>query len=74
MNNGTNGWTVEGTMATRHRSGHETELEIGAEYLSIEVEQGSGYLAQHTSTYIPIEVLAELFRQAGWTCTAPPSR
>lgn len=73
MNNGTNGWTVQSNgRAEVTTRGHSSTAELmDDDHLCVEVEDGRGYMAQATTTYIPIEVLAELLRQAGWTCTAP---
>lgn len=74
MTTSNNEWTIEYGAATRGRPGHETVVAVdsGGEVLSVEVEEGRGYLAQRTTTHIPIEVLAELLRGAGWVVTRGP--
>lgn len=60
------GWTIEYGVATRARRGHETVVAVDSDGASVEVDEGRGYLAQRTTTHIPIEVLVELLRGAGW--------
>lgn len=42
------------------------EADIEDETLQVDVENGSGYLREHTTAYIPVEVLVKLLTHAGY--------
>jgi len=67
------GWRIEATefmnFANCSRRGREIEVSVEAESVEINVEEGSGYLSQRTTAYIPMEIMVVLMRNAGYTVT-----
>lgn len=66
------GWTFYESMTGAYRNDAVADCEIDVDEESIQIrcqEGGSGYLSQQTSANIPVEVMARIMRQAGYTVT-----
>lgn len=66
--------TIEGFTVTywpnsmNYATGHNTEVDVNDTHFIVDCEQGSGYCREKTTAYIPIEVIAEMMRNAGYVC------
>lgn len=48
------------------------EVVMDREHMQVDVEQGSGYMREHTTAYVPMEVIIRMMEHAGYTVTRPP--
>lgn len=64
-------WKLEQTeyrnVATQKTRSGLVEADFEEPNLQVDVENGSGYLFEHTTAYIPVEVLVKLLTHAGYT-------
>ena len=66
------GWTFYESMTGAYRNDAVADCEIDADEEGIQIrcqEGGSSYSSQQTSANIPIEVMAKIMEQAGYTVT-----
>ena len=66
------GWTFYESMTGAYRNDAVADCEIDVDEEGIQIrcqEGGSSYSSQQTSANIPIEVMAKIMEQAGYTVT-----
>jgi hypothetical protein len=49
----------------------QVDVEMTEDSLTVDAEQGSGYLREHITAHIPVRVIVKLLRNAGYVLTAP---
>ena len=68
-----NGWKIEKGEFLNHASkrtpGKEVEIYIDKEDIEVRVEEGRGYLSQNCTAYVPVEIMIEMLRHAGYVIT-----
>lgn len=65
------GWEVVAGVATWRRSNVVTTLEVNDGVATVTHESGSGHAAQYTNATIPMDVVVEMMRAAGYAVVAP---
>ena len=64
------GWAVETSefmnCASRQRRGSSVEVTLDKEDLEVRVDEGSGYLSQTTTAYVPLDILVRMLQHAGY--------
>jgi predicted metal-dependent hydrolase len=50
-----------------HTARHNIEVIVDREHVEVVVDEGSGYLSQHTTAYVPIEIMVRLLEHAGYS-------
>jgi len=71
------GWALDsfGAGATRQGRGQSVDLTIDdSGDLEVRIDEGSGYMSQSCSTWIPREILVRMLEQAGATITWEPPK
>jgi hypothetical protein len=71
MSNTISAWRMEQTSYSNSASRNSTDVEMDREHFQVDVEQGSGYCREHTTAYIPVEVIVAMMRHAGYVVQTP---
>lgn len=50
----------------------DVEVEVGEDCITVRCEEGSGYGSQRTDASVPVAVIVEMMRAAGWSVEPPP--
>lgn len=61
-----------GACARRRSPSMHQEVDVDADGMSVRLEAGSGYMRVDLDTHIPMTVLVELFRRAGFAVSELP--
>lgn len=64
-----NGWNVETTRFYNAATHGGVEVCMESDHVQVDVTQGSGYMREQTSAYIPMEVIIRMMEHAGYTVT-----
>jgi hypothetical protein len=62
-------WTFEQSEFMNFAREGGVEVCVDNETVQVDVEQGSGYLREHTTAYVPMEVIIRMMEHAGYTVT-----
>ena len=70
------GWTVDpsefANLADRRRGHQRVQASGDADGISIDIDEGSGYMSQSVSTFIPTPVVIALLERMGYVVTRKP--
>jgi hypothetical protein len=63
------GWELEQSeFMNSARSGRRgVDVCVDNDTVQVDVEQGSGYMREHTTAYIPLDIMIRLLEHAGYT-------
>lgn len=71
MSNTISDWRMDQTTYCNSASRNSTDVEMDREHFRVDVEQGYGYCREHTTAYIPVEVVVAMLRHAGYRVQTP---
>ena len=61
------GWRVDLNQFYTHAERRQTVVEVDSDSLCVNAEEGSGYMREQITTYVPLPVLFRLLEAAGYS-------